>query len=134
MARGTLNRVILIGRLGQDPEVRYLPSGTPVASFTLATNEVWKKDGEKKESTDWHNIVAFGFRADYVKDYIEKGQKVLIEGRIKYETWQDETGTTRHSTKIVADQIQGLGYSGGNGQNEEVETEQEYDEDDSVPF
>ena len=111
MARG-VNRVFLIGNLGKDPEVRYLPSGGAVASTSLATSESWKdkQTGEKQERVEWHNLNFFGRLAEVAGEYLKKGSKVYIEGSIRTEKWQDkDTGADRFSTDIVADQLQMLG-------------------------
>lgn len=113
MARG-VNKCILLGRVGKDPEVRYTRSDTTVASFSLATSEVWKdKSGNKNEATEWHHITAFGKLADIVRQYVTKGMELYVEGSIKTEQWTDKEGNTRYTTKIMAKDIQMLG--GGNG-------------------
>lgn len=107
--KGTVNKVIIIGRLGADPEVRYTPAGSTVANFRVATNTAWKdKEGNKKEDTTWHRIVAWNRLAEIVKEYIKKGHRVYIEGRIQTRSWEDQNGQTRYTTEIVANQIQML--------------------------
>ncbi len=102
-----LNKVILFGRLGQDPELRALPSGTQVASFSIATNRVYKdKDGQKQEQTDWHNIVIFGRQAELASQYLKKGDTVMIEGRLQTRSWEGQDGQKRYRTEIVADRMQ----------------------------
>lgn len=104
---GSVNKVILIGNLGRDPEVRYLESGLPVARFSIATSESYsdKNSGEKKEVTDWHNIVLWRGLAKVAESYLKKGMKVYVEGKLKTRTWQDENNQTRYSTEVVADQM-----------------------------
>lgn len=104
---GSVNKVILIGNLGRDPEVRYLESGVPVARFSIATSESYtdKTTGEKREVTDWHNIVLWRGLAKVTESYVKKGMKVYIEGKLKTRSWQDENNQTRYSTEVVADQM-----------------------------
>jgi len=106
-----INKVILIGRLGSDPEVRYTPSGVAVANFNIATSEEWKdKDsGEKKERTEWHRIVAWRRLGEICGEYLSKGKQVYIEGRIQTRDWEDQNGVKRYTTEIVANQMQMLG-------------------------
>ena len=104
-----LNKVMLIGRLGQDPEIRYTQSGSAVANFSIATNEFWTdKQGEKKEKTDWHNIVAWSKQADLVQSYLKKGSQVYIEGKIQNNDWEDQEGKKHYKTEIVVTSIQFL--------------------------
>lgn len=108
----SLNKVLIIGHLGKDPESRFLPSGAAVCNFSVATTEGWKdkKTGEKQEKTEWHNIVAHGRTAEVCGEYLKKGSKVYIEGRLQTRKWQDkQTGADRYTTEIVADQMQMLG-------------------------
>ena len=110
----SVNKVILIGNLGADPETRYLPSGDAVANIRIATTEVWKdKGGEKQEHTEWHRIAFFGKLAEIAGEYLKKGSPVYIEGRIRTRKWQDKEGQDRYSTEIVADSMQLLGSRGG---------------------
>ena len=108
---GSVNKAILIGNLGRDPELRYTTGGTPVANFTLATTDRWKdaQTGEKKERTEWHRIAAFGRLAEIMSEYLRKGSQVYIEGKIRTRKWQDQNGNDRYSTEIIADQMQMLG-------------------------
>ncbi len=113
MARGTVNKVILIGRLGQDPEVRYAPSGNPVANFSIATNRMYKdRDGNMQEETEWHRIVAWMRLAEFAKEYLKKGMRVYVEGRLHYREWQDQNGVKRNSIDIIANDIQMLESAG----------------------
>ena len=96
----SVNKVILIGNLGRDPEIRYTQSGEPIANFTLATNEVWNdKSGQKQERTEWHRVEVFGKTAQVVRDYLTKGRQVYIEGSIRYEEWTDKDGNKRNTTR-----------------------------------
>lgn len=106
-----INKVILIGRLGSDPEVRYTPSGDAVANFSIATSEEWKdKDtGEKKERTEWHRIVAWRRLGEICGEYLAKGRQVYVEGRIQTNAWEDKEGNKRYTTEIVANAVQFLG-------------------------
>lgn len=114
-----LNKAIIIGNLTRDPEMRALPSGIKVASFSVATNRVWKdKNGVKQENVDYHNIVVFGKQADIVGQYMKKGSSILVEGRMQTRSWDDASGVKKYRTEIVADRIQfgprreGGAYSG----------------------
>jgi single-strand DNA-binding protein len=106
-----INKVILIGRLGSDPEVRYTPSGVAVANFNIATSEEWKdKDsGEKRERTEWHRIVAWRRLGEICGEYLSKGKQVYIEGRLQTRDWEDRDGNKRYTTEIVANDVQFLG-------------------------
>jgi single-strand DNA-binding protein len=102
---GSVNKVILIGNLGKDPEVRVLDNGAKLARFPIATSESYqdKQSGERREITEWHNIVVWRGLADVAENYLKKGSKVYVEGKIRSRSWQDETGNTRYSTEIIAD-------------------------------
>jgi single-strand DNA-binding protein len=107
---GGLNKAILIGNLGKDPEVRYTPSGLGIANFNIATSETWtNKEGEKETRTEWHRIVAFGKLAEICGEYLSKGKQVYIEGRIQTRDWEDQNGVKRYTTEIVANQMLMLG-------------------------
>lgn len=112
-----VNKVILVGNLGADPEVRYLSSGDAVANIRLATTDRYKDkaSGEFKEMTEWHRVAFFGRLAEIVSEYLKKGSSVYIEGRIRTRKWQGQDGQDRYSTEIVADQMQMLGGRGGSG-------------------
>jgi single-strand DNA-binding protein len=115
----SVNKVILIGNLGADPEIRYLASGEAVANIRVATTESWKdKSGEKNEHTEWHRVSFFGKLAEIVSEYLKKGSPVYIEGKIRTRKWQDKDGQDKYSTEIVADRIQMLG--GGTGARREA--------------
>jgi single-strand DNA-binding protein len=111
----SVNKVILVGNLGADPEVRYLPSGDAVANIRLATTDRYKDkaSGDFKEMTEWHRVAFFGRLAEIVSEYLKKGSSVYIEGRIRTRKWQAQDGTDRYSTEIVADQMQMLGGRSG---------------------
>lgn len=104
---GTVNKVILIGNLGKDPEVRHLENGGVVANFTLATSEIYtdRSTGEKKENTDWHDIVVWRGLAEVAEKYLKKGYKVYVEGKLKKRSWQDKEGNTRYTTEVIADEM-----------------------------
>ncbi len=106
-----INKAILIGNLGSDPEVRYTPSGVAVANFNIATSEEWndKDTGEKKERTEWHRIVAWRKLGEICGEYLSKGQQVYVEGRIQTNAWEDKEGNKRYTTEIVANTVQFLG-------------------------
>ena len=114
-----VNKVILIGRLGKDPEVRYTPDGAMVTNFNLATDEQWKdKDGEKIQKTEWHKIVTFGKLAEICGNYLVKGKLVFIEGRIQTRSWEDKDGNKRFTTEIIAANMQMLDSKGQNKASE----------------
>ena len=114
----SVNKVILIGNLGADPEVRYMPSGDALTNIRLATTDSWKdKNGEKQERTEWHRVAFFGKVAEIAGEYLKKGSQVYIEGRLQTRKWQDKDGQDRYTTEIVADRMQMLGGRGGGGGN-----------------
>jgi len=120
----SVNKVILIGNLGADPETRYLPSGDAVTNIRIATTDTWKdKNGEKQEHTEWHRVAFFGKTAEIAGEYLKKGSPVYIEGRIRTRKWQDKEGQERYSTEIVADRMQLLGARGGGGGGEAMARE-----------
>ncbi len=116
MARG-VNKVILVGNLGQDPETRYLPSGDPVTNIRVATSEQWKdrQTGEQRERTEWHSVVFFNRLAEIAGEYLKKGSQVYIEGSLRTRKWQDRNGNDRYTTEIVASEMQMLGSRGSGG-------------------
>jgi single-strand DNA-binding protein len=116
MARG-VNKVILVGNLGADPEVRYMPNGGAVANVTVATTESWKdkQTGENQEKTEWHRVVFFARLAEIVGEYLKKGSQIYVEGRLQTRKWQDKSGQDRYTTEIVANEMQMLGSRGGGG-------------------
>lgn len=113
----SVNKVILVGNLGADPEVRYMPSGNAVVDVSLATTDIWKdKDsGERKERTEWHRVTFFGRLAEVVGEYMQKGRPMYVEGNLRTEKWQDKSGNDRYTTKIIAREMQMLGGRDGGG-------------------
>jgi single-strand DNA-binding protein len=112
----SVNKVILVGNLGRDPETRYLPSGDAVTNVAIATTEQWKdKSGEKQESTEWHRVAFFGRLAEIAGEYLKKGSQVYVEGRLQTRKWTDKEGQERFTTEIRADRMQMLGSRGGMG-------------------
>lgn len=135
MARG-VNKVILIGTLGRDPETRYMPSGSAVTSFSVATNESWKDktSGEKKEHTEWHNIVIFGKLAEIASEYLKKGSQVYLEGKNKTDKY-DKEGQTHYSTKVVVNNMQMLGGKAeGSGAPAQAQPAVDDGFNDDIPF
>jgi len=116
MARG-VNKVILVGNLGKDPDMKYTASGAAIANITVATSESWndKQTGEKVEKTEWHRVVAFQRLAEIMGEYLKKGSQVYIEGKLQTRKWQDQNGQDRYSTEVVANDMQMLGGRGGEG-------------------
>ena len=150
MAKGTLNKVLLIGRLGKDPEIRFSGDGRAMASFSIATSESWKdKEGNQQERTDWHNCMVYGVSAEkYVQPYVKKGTLVSIEGTLQTRSWDDKDGNTRYTTEVIANPfggIQILGSGGGgetsldsspsmNQERPQKESPDQTVEDDDLPF
>ena len=114
---GSVNKVILVGNLGRDAELRYTPGGAPVATLNLATTEVWndKASGQKQEKTEWHRIVLWGKSAESLSEYLTKGKQIFVEGRLQTRKWQDKDGNDKYTTEIRADRITLLGGGGGGG-------------------
>lgn len=143
MSKG-INKAIILGNLGKDPETRYAPSGAAITSFSIATSETWndKQSGEKKEKTEWHNITAFGKLAEICGQYLKKGSKVYIEGKITTDKWQDKDGNDRYTTKIIANQMQMLDSKSDfqrgqeDGRAAPQQSNQGFDDfpDDKIPF
>jgi single-strand DNA-binding protein len=122
-----VNKVILIGRLGADPEIRYTPSGAEVANFRIATSESWtNKNGEKEERTEWHRIVAWRGLAKICGEYLSKGKLVYIEGKIRNRSWEDKEGNKRTTTEIEATEMRMLGGGGGEAERRTKEPEADY--------
>jgi single-strand DNA-binding protein len=112
----SVNKVILVGNLGRDPEVRYMPDGAAIANISVATTDQWKdKNGEKQERTEWHRVAFFGKLAEIAGEYLKKGSQVYVEGRLQTRKWQDKEGQDRYTTEIVADRMQMLGSRSGMG-------------------
>jgi len=116
MARG-VNKVILVGNCGKDPETRYTPSGSAVTNISIATSEQWtdKQSGQKQERTEWHNVVFFNRLAEIAGEYLRKGSQVYVEGQLRTRKWQDKSGQDRYTTEIVANEMQMLGSRGAGG-------------------
>lgn len=140
MAKG-INKVILVGHLGQDPEVKYMPSGSAVANVSIATTESWKdkNTGEKKDKTEWHRVIFFARLAEVVGEYLRKGSQIYVEGRLQTRKWTDKNGVERYSTEIVANEMQMLGGKGQRQDDDSAETSRaepagaEF-EDSDIPF
>ncbi|MBX3715492.1 MAG: single-stranded DNA-binding protein [Burkholderiales bacterium] len=112
----SVNKVILIGNLGRDPETRYMPDGGAVANVSIATTDTWKdKNGEKQEKTEWHRVAFFGKLAEIAGEYLKKGSQVYVEGRLQTRKWQDKDGQDKYTTEIIADRMQMLGSRQGMG-------------------
>jgi single-strand DNA-binding protein len=110
----SVNKVIIVGNLGRDPEVRYLPEGGAITNISVATTDTWKdKSGEKQERTEWHRVAFFGKLAEIAGEYLKKGSQVYVEGALRTRKWQDKEGKERYTTEIVADRMQMLGSRGG---------------------
>jgi single-strand DNA-binding protein len=130
-----VNKVILIGNLGRDPELRYLPSGQAVAKFTLATGMRWKdKTGQLQERTDWHNIVAFGRQGEVCNEYLKKGSPIYVEGRIQTRSWEDKDGNKKYMTEIIAQSVNMLGRKGEPEEEVPEEVAETKTEDEDLPF
>jgi len=116
MARG-INKVIIVGNLGQDPETRYMPSGKAVTNLRVATSESWKdkQTGEQREQTEWHSVVMYDRLAEIAAEYLRKGSQVYLEGKLRTRKWQDKEGRDRYTTEIQANEMQMLGGKGGGG-------------------
>ena len=146
MARG-INKVILVGNLGADPETRYMPSGSAVTNLSVATSETWKdkQSGEQKERTEWHKVAMFNRLAEIAAEYLRKGSQVYIEGKLRTRKWQDKEGKDRWTTEVIADEMQMLGGRGGGGaparggddnysQSAPARAAEPDDFDDDIPF
>lgn len=129
-----VNKVILLGRLGQDPEQKYLPNGGEVSNFSVATSEKWTdKNGQKQESTEWHRIVAYGKTAELCNKFLAKGRQVYLEGRLQTRSWEKD-GEKRYATEIVAQVVQFIGSSSETQSSESGTSEQEAFSADNIPF
>ena len=136
MQKGSVNRVVLVGHVGGDPEVRFTPSGTAVTNLTLATNEVRRdKEGTDIESTEWHRIVVWGKQAEFVGEYVKKGQLLFIEGRLQTRTWEDRNGVEKRTTEVVTDTLTMLGSRKSAANPPDATAgETEPPDDDDIPF
>ena len=134
MSRG-LNKVMIIGHLGRDPEMRYTPSGKPVTTFTMAVSRSWNSgDGERHTETEWFNVVAWGNLAEICKQYLAKGQQVYVEGRLQTRRWEDSEGIKHSNIEIVATEMMVLGEKRESNQNTGDLQENEFHTDDEFPF
>jgi single-strand DNA-binding protein len=116
---GTVNKVILVGNLGRDAELRYTPAGAAVATLSLATTEVWNdKGGQRQEKTEWHRVVLWGKQAETLNEYLMKGKQIYVEGRLQTREWNDKDGNKRYTTEIRGDRVVLLGGGGGGGRRE----------------
>ena len=139
MQKGSVNKVVLVGHLGGDPETRFLPSGAAVANFNLATNESWKDtNGEFQDKTEWHRCVMFGKSAELAGDLLKKGQLAYIEGKLQTRNWEDKDGVKRYTTEVVCDMFTMLGRKMDSAETQERpkpnESEDSALEDDDLPF
>jgi single-strand DNA-binding protein len=131
-----INKVILIGNLGKDPNLKHTQGGSPVTSFSLATSEKWAKDGQSHEKTTWHNVVIWGKLAEFADQYLQKGSQVYIEGKIDYRMWEDKDGNKRNRTEIIAERLAFLSskQSNGNNDNHSNERSEQPPPNDDIPF
>ena len=138
MPKGSINKVILVGHLGKDPEVRYTASGDAVADVSLATSEYYKdKNGEKIEKTEWHNLVMWRSQAEFAKEWLKKGQLLYVEGRLQTRSWEDKEGQKRYKTDVQVDQVTLLGgfaNRGKSGGAPQKDAKKESPEDEEIPF
>lgn len=115
----SVNKVIILGRLGQDPELKFLPNGTAVCNFSLATSETWTdKSGTKQEKTEWHKTIVWGKLAELCNEYLKKGSQAYIEGKLQTRSWDDKDGTKRYSTEIIANTVQFISRNNNSGPNQ----------------
>ncbi|MCH7574122.1 MAG: single-stranded DNA-binding protein [Candidatus Marinimicrobia bacterium] len=136
MQRGSVNKVILVGHIGGDPEVKYTPSGTAVVNLTLATNEVRRdKEGNDVETTEWHRLVVWGKQAEFAGNYVKKGQLLFVEGRLQTRKWEDRNGVERRTTEVVTENLTMLGSKkGGSDPPAEADASTQPPDDDDIPF
>ena len=133
MQKGSLNKVLLIGHLGGDPESRFTTSGSAVANFNIATNESWRSaEGDNKEKTEWHRVVLFGKMAETAAEYMKKGQLVYVEGRLQTRSWEDKDQVKRYTTEVLCDSFTMLGRKGESRSSDVVSKDE--DQDDDLPF
>ena len=141
MQKGSVNKVVLVGHLGADPESRFTPSGVAVSTFNMATNESWKnKEGEYEDRTEWHRIVLYGKAAETASEYMKKGQLAYVEGRIRTRSWEDKDGMTRYTTEVLGDRFTMLGRKSENKSTAPAEADASASagggggDDDDLPF
>ena len=132
MQKGSVNKVVIVGHIGADPETRFTPSGTAVANFNLATNESRKSsEGEYQDHTEWHSCVLFGKRAEFAGEWLKKGQLVYLEGRLQTRSWEDDSGTKKYRTEVIGNEITMLGKKVGTGSASQQSNDTS---DDDLPF
>ena len=135
MQKGSVNKVVLVGHLGGDPETRFTPSGTAVANFNIATNESWKDaNGELQDKTEWHRCVMFGKTAELAGELLKKGQLVYMEGKLQTRNWEDKDGIKRYTTEVVCDMFTMLGRKMDTDNSQQVTPTSNSDEEDDLPF
>lgn len=130
----SLNKVMLIGRLGRDPDLHYTQSGQAVANFSMATDESYNKDGQKIEKTEWHRVVVWGKQAEFCGNYLAKGRKVFVEGKLETRKWQDKDGQDKYTTEIIAARVQALDRGEQQNQDYESAPPQPAQQMDDAPF
>lgn len=131
----SVNKVILIGNLGKDPETRYMSNGEAVTNITVATTYTWKdKNGEKKEKTEWHRVTLYRKLAEIAGEYLKKGRQVYVEGRLETRKWTDGNGVERYTTEIIGNDLKMLGKSGSDNSSGQSDAEQGSESDDDIPF
>ena len=132
MQKGSVNKVVIVGHIGADPETRFTPSGTAVANFNVATNESRKNsDGGYQDHTEWHSCVLFGKRAEFAGEYLKRGQLIYLEGRLQTRSWEDDSGTKKYKTEIIGNEITMLGKKVGTGDSSQNRDDAS---DDDLPF
>ena len=135
MQKGSVNKVVLVGHLGGDPETRFTPSGTAVANFNIATNESWKDaNGELQDKTEWHRCVMFGKTAELTGELLKKGQLVYMEGKLQTRNWEDKDGIKRYTTEVVCDMFTMLGRKIDTENSQQAAPTSNSDEEDDLPF
>ena len=135
MQKGSVNKVVLVGHLGGDPETRFTPSGAAVANFNIATNESWKDaNGELQDKTEWHRCVMFGKTAELAGELLKKGQLVYMEGKLQTRNWEDKDGIKRYTTEVVCDMFTMLGRKMDTDSSQQVAPTSNIDEEDDLPF
>lgn len=126
MASKGVNKVILVGNIGQDPELRYMPNGNAVANFSLATSESWKdQQGQIQERTEWHRCTAYRKLAEIIGEYVRKGSQIYVEGKLQTRKWQDQSGQDKYTTEVIVDQMQMLGSKQQSGGQQQVQNQQQ---------
>ena len=132
MQKGSVNKVVIVGHIGADPETRFTPSGTAVANFNVATNESRKNsDGGYQDHTEWHSCVLFGKRAEFAGEYLKRGQLIYLEGRLQTRSWEDDSGTKKYKTEVIGNEITVLGKKVGTGVSSQNRDDAS---DDDLPF